>query len=964
MNDTKYIDAVPRHHPVGSQWGKWDLHFHTPSSFDYHDKSISDQQIIDGLHKNAIDIVAITDHHLVDVQRIKNLQRLAGESLSVLPGIEFRTDLGGKETVHLIGIFPENCNLEDVWTKISGKLELTPGDIKNKGGDEKIYVVFRDACNVIHDLGGIVSVHAGTKTNTLETIGNKEKFKQQLKTDLARDFIDLYEVGKASDIQAYRDIVFPAIGKVIPLVICSDNHDIKQYVQKTPCWIKGDPCFATFQQLKSDPSRAYIGDVPSEVDRVAKNRTKYIAGISFEKVAGSSLPEDWFSGSVPVNAGLVGLIGNKGSGKTALAETCGLIGNCELEQEFSFLNAEKFRQPKNNKAKNFRASLTWASKLKESKLLSDPTDDSMPSTVSYIPQNYLEKICNEVSNLPGSRFDLELKSVIFSHVSEDKMLGAGSLDELLKFKTAPLLERLRQLRADLNIINAEIVSLEEEGSPGQRQLLLNLQTSKERELEEHNKIKPTEVAKPETDPAKRAVMNALSQEIGTKNASRDELAQKVKDAEATKRNATLRAAIANRVLSSIQNFKAQHETFVRNIAKDCAALGVDPKTLVTVSLHLTEVETIKTSEEAAAAEQDATIKSVNQELADLKLQVDELAEKLDAPTSAYQAYLEALRQWQAKLDEIVGDDQRPETLSHIKKRISDLATIPQLIADGEAKREAKVREILTQIKAWVEAYRELYQPVQEFIANHPLAKDKFKLDFDARIVCAGLDQQLLGRVNQGRKGTFSGVEEGKLALKQLVDSTDFDSEDEVVKFTTTLLDQFRYDYRANPKAPVALEDQLKAGNKPLDLLDTVFGLAYLSPKYQLRWSGKDLDELSPGEKGTLLLIFYLLIDKRDKPLIIDQPEENLDNQTVYDILVPCLREARNKRQVIIVTHNPNLAIVCDADQIIHCSIDKTKKNRVTYIGGAIENPTINRLTIDVLEGTRPAFDHRDSKYQE
>jgi predicted ATPase len=125
-----------------------------------------------------------------------------------------------------------------------------------------------------------------------------------------------------------------------------------------------------------------------------------------------------------------------------------------------------------------------------------------------------------------------------------------------------------------------------------------------------------------------------------------------------------------------------------------------------------------------------------------------------------------------------------------------------------------------------------------------------------------------------------------------------------------------------------------------------------------------LDELSPGEKGTLLLIFYLLIDKRDNPLIIDQPEENLDNQTVYDILVPCLREARKKRQVIIVTHNPNLAIVCDADQIVHCSIDKTKKNRVKYVSGAIENPTINHLTIDVLEGTRPAFDHRDSKYQE
>jgi hypothetical protein len=59
-----------------------------------------------------------------------------GESLSVLPGIEFRTDLGGKEAVHLIGIFPENCNLEDMWTKISCKLELTPGG----GGDGGILI--------------------------------------------------------------------------------------------------------------------------------------------------------------------------------------------------------------------------------------------------------------------------------------------------------------------------------------------------------------------------------------------------------------------------------------------------------------------------------------------------------------------------------------------------------------------------------------------------------------------------------------------------------------------------------------------------------------------------------------------------------------------------------------------------------------------------------------------------------
>mgnify|MGYP006297162981 CR=1 FL=1 len=127
--------------------------------------------------------------------------------------------------------------------------------------------------------------------------------------------------------------------------------------------------------------------------------------------------------------------------------------------------------------------------------------------------------------------------------------------------------------------------------------------------------------------------------------------------------------------------------------------------------------------------------------------------------------------------------------------------------------------------------------------------------------------------------------------------------------------------------------------------------------------GKNLSELSPGERGTVLLIFYLIISRNTIPLVIDQPEENLDNETVYNVLVPCIREARSKRQIVIVTHNPNLAVVCDADQVIHCEMEKIdQKNKITYSCGAIENPKINKALINILEGTRPAFNNRGNKY--
>jgi predicted ATPase len=98
--------------------------------------------------------------------------------------------------------------------------------------------------------------------------------------------------------------------------------------------------------------------------------------------------------------------------------------------------------------------------------------------------------------------------------------------------------------------------------------------------------------------------------------------------------------------------------------------------------------------------------------------------------------------------------------------------------------------------------------------------------------------------------------------------------------------------------------------------------------------------------------------------VIDQPEDNLDNKSVSRILVPFIKQAKQRRQIIIVTHNPNLAVVADAEQIICVSIDKTNNNSFSSSAGGIETPDINQCIIDILEGTRPAFDKRRLKYKQ
>ena len=162
--------------------------------------------------------------------------------------------------------------------------------------------------------------------------------------------------------------------------------------------------------------------------------------------------------------------------------------------------------------------------------------------------------------------------------------------------------------------------------------------------------------------------------------------------------------------------------------------------------------------------------------------------------------------------------------------------------------------------------------------------------------------------------------------------------------------------------PSGSSNQMRKGKPVLALYTYIFSLDYLKPRYALRMGDKELDQLSPGERGTLLLVFYLLVDKDDIPLVIDQPEENLDNQTVYELIVPCIKEAKQRRQLFIVTHNPNLAVVCDAEQIIWADLDKKKNYVMNYVSGAIESRILNRAAVDILEGTMPAFDNRDSKY--
>ena len=150
------------------------------------------------------------------------------------------------------------------------------------------------------------------------------------------------------------------------------------------------------------------------------------------------------------------------------------------------------------------------------------------------------------------------------------------------------------------------------------------------------------------------------------------------------------------------------------------------------------------------------------------------------------------------------------------------------------------------------------------------------------------------------------------------------------------------------------------------LAEWLFSTDHLRVTYGIRYEGTDIERLSPGTRGIVLLILYLgLDDQDDRPLIIDQPEENLDPQSVFDVLAGYFRAARHRRQVIMVTHNPNLVVNTDADQVIVARAERVQPGalpRISWEAGALEDRAIRNSVCLILEGGEQAFLRREKRY--
>ena len=759
-------------------------------------------------------------------------------------------------------------------------------------------------------------------------------------------------------------------GEPKPAISGSDAHRIDDYglyPSDRITWIKADPTFEGLLQVVNEPrERSFIGTIPPKLVLVQQNKTKYISAVNIGRKPDANLSEKWFDNTIPINPDLVAIIGNKGKGKSALTDTIGLLANTKQHAEFTFLSERNFRQPKNNKARHFCANLVWESGTGPTKGLDEPVDEQQPELVKYIPQNYLETICTQLGGIEETQFDRELKKVIFSHVDAASRLAKVSLDELVEYKTSEANEKIQILKQEMHKINDGIVSLEAQLQPEHRQKIENLLKMKNEELNALEKSKPEEVPEPQNDPQKQQEISEAAAKIDEAKGVLAENEKQVKSAAQNQAKCTQRISVAEKLLARMENLERQIQTFVTESQADITDLGLTVQDIVKISIDtqplLDKKQALITLRDDARRQQDPSRSDspAGKKLATEKL-ISELQAKLDEPNKKYHAYVAALQTWEKQKEAIIGAEAVVGTIKFYEGQLQGLGALPDQLSHMRSERLAKAKEIHTVIRQLAQTYRDLYAPVNSFIETRPLAKEKFQLNFEVGVVDTAFQNDFFDFVTHGVAGTFCGVEEGNKRLREVLAKQDFNTESGIEAFLTEIMDCLENDKRTGGAA-VRVSDQVRKGKSVLALYDHMFSLDYLKPRYALRMGDKELNQLSPGERGTLLLIFYLLVDKEDIPLIIDQPEENLDNQTVFDLLVPCVKEAKQRRQIFLVTHNPNLAVVCDAEQIIWADLDKKNNYAMQYVPGALESQILNRAAVDILEGTMPAFDNRDSKY--
>lgn len=952
---------------VGSVWQRWDPHIHAPGTL------LNDQfgddwpgyfAAIESARPEPV-ALGITDYFSLRAYKAFVANRPAGSCPSVqvvFANVELRLSLQTKDgagvNLHLL-VSPDQedhvSRMEEALSSLSFRFRGNPYPCSDEGlkrlgrahsNDEKLpdepalkaganqfKAELKDVRTLIESSEWlrdniIVGVAAGK--DGLSGLSADASFKAQ-REELGR-FADFVFSGLASDRTYWlgehprfkADAQSPK-----PCLHGCDAHEMARVLEphlERRLWIRGEPTFEALRQTLVEPERrVFIGPEPPS----GAQSDEAIGSLSVD-------PAPWLkSTDIRFNPGLVTIIGAKGSGKTALADLLALATEADEVEPgpASFIG----------KARPLlgllRAEVQWNDGTSQAGSLDARTDDPFPRML-YLSQQFVERL-----SAPAALTEPlveEIERVVFGAIPDEDRMETGTFGELRDLMLeGPMSSREFEQRTILGLTRT--VAAEQathRALPDLRKALVESRRAREG-LEKEVAAIPIKAAE-EKIKAHQAAAAAVQ-------ASTDAIARAERHAASIKEIAAEVGRIAATALSQSKALRERYPGLLSDAVWDSLRPVVPPAGPTALSELETQARTDAVWLRQTGQPQPKGASGIPAAMPQGLVALASARDKLAAELGLDQANAKRRAEMEKRLVTLKANEQKADAAV---KNAEGAAT---RVKDAQRERLAAYERVFTTLAEEQQALRDLYKPLSERVKRDArLSKLSFVVNRVADIAAwAARGEELFDL----RRPPFNG--RGFLAKEATALLEGPWTSGNPADVQAAMWD-FSDKYIAQALGAMA------QGVTPLDVGSWFLSTDHISVRYGIEYEGVQIARLSPGTRGVVLLTLYLALDEWDvRPLLIDQPEENLDPSSAYDDLVPFFREAANRRQIIMVTHNANLVVNTDSDQVIVASAVRPNPATlpdVSYEAGGLEDSFIRAAICRLLEGGEMAFRRRGIRY--
>ena len=909
----------------GGRWLKCDFHLHTPASLCFKEREVTAEQWVDRCLEQKLDCVAVTDHNTGEwIDKIKSVSEQKG--LIVFPGVEITCDTA---KVHLLILFDRDKNttyVEDFLiecgitrpefaqtTACSQKTCLEIADIAAKHGA----VVIPAHIDEFNGLGciskaSVSSMFAKQNVNAAQYVyGDFVQPKLSIDADTVSSYNASYRnpnpaIGMDT-IKGYYYCVQEAVKKNICLVTFSDNPDdvtsskhSLSGIGKRYTWIKLDknPTLESVRQAFLFPER--VKNCFDYQFSPYKEPELWIRSIEIQDTLLTKTPL-----KVEFNPQLNTIIGGRGSGKSSIFRFLrGAFNKIKDIQGLPEIKEEQeqfFRKPQQDKGV-----------LKEESVI----------VVEFVREGNVFKVTYNKDGLDIQKQDKDT----WVKVTDKNYVQFFAFEQYTQKQVFAISKNTNALRELIDSSSESIKRMKEE----KLQLINDYITAKQQ-------LKQAKASKSRIDMLDTEIKD-LKQKIDSFKSSN--IADIVKRQELFSKQQTAIEAFFLVLQTKIENIVKASDSF--NIGLDYNQFNESHKAEIEalVAPILSEIKQWASGIHESGFLYKRKILETYQKLQETAFEKDKIAhnellvktqEELEKSgineISSFQEYSNRLQTKEKEKEELLHTaSQVPIIETRLNSILDAIYARTQEITD---RRQSIVDELSTdKVQVLVLSKSDESKFIRQF--REIIQKDK-SYDSDINIVRTTCFPQKPVDFRQAYSGVINDL----------------------------------YKQKDGGSSQLGFDGYFSRITKTLDdeqwaRLETLIPDDNIDVKYKPNGSShfKSIVSASAGQKTTAVLTFILSQGKL--PLLLDQPEDDLDNRLVCDLIVEKIKKIKNHRQIIVITHNANIPVIGDAEYIV--SMDSSSRYLKVHSEGMLENKDVKTEICEIMEGGEDAFKLRAERY--